>query len=99
MKCGVFLFAFAAEINLSLVPSLALSLNSLMALLLLFSGASAFAPRMVAPLGGTSSWRAVGPRCAVLELSRPPFIEDVIDSSTGQKLKIDPRNDGWLCVC
>ena len=34
----------------------------------------------------------------MVELSRPPFTEDVIDSSTGQKLKIDPRNDAWLPI-
>ena len=69
---------------------------------LLLASACSFAPRHVAPLGAppaASSRRAAVPHCAAIELSRPPFIqEDVIDSNTGQPLKIDPRNDAWLPI-
>lgn len=39
------------------------------------------------------------PPCCALELSKPPFVSaDVIDTNTGQPLRIDPRNDAWLPI-
>ena len=42
--------------------------------------------------------RSPAPICSSVELTRPPFSSDVIDSNTGQPVKIDPRNDAWLPI-
>ena len=63
---------------------------------LLVAAAFSFSPQHFVPR--TASRRTVDPRCAAVELSKPPFTEDVIDSNTGQPLKIDPRNDAWLPI-